>query len=412
MQRVRMMLGHLADLGWEATVLAVRPEDVEVALDLELEQALPRGLEVHRVKAISPRLTRAFGFGSLSMRCAGAMRRAGLELLRSGRFDAVFFSTTQFGVFPLAEEWKRRMGTPYVLDFQDPWVSGYYDNPDSGRPPGGRLKYAVAQAFARRHERRVVREAGHVISVSPDYVTDMLRRYPEVAADHYSVMPFPGSEADFEHVRREGVRQTIFDPGDGRVHWVFAGRVVDGMELPLRGIFLALREAMERGRAGGGIVVHFVGTQYSEAKSSSLVMALAAECELSGCVTEHAARVPYYEALRCQLDAHALIMPGSDDAGYNPSKLTGCVLAGKPLLGVFHAGSAALELLKETRGGATVPFHAQESSIEIARRIVETRWIERGSQVSPETDWEKLERYLAPAMTRGFCEILERVIAQ
>ena len=56
----------------------------------------------------------------------------------------------------LGARWKQKFNVPSVLDFQDPWVSDYYERHPERRPPGGRLKYGVSQWLARRLEPRTV----------------------------------------------------------------------------------------------------------------------------------------------------------------------------------------------------------------------------------------------------------------
>src|SRR5947209_1086443 len=124
-QRVRMSLPYLHEFGWSATVLAVRPEAVTGGnLDPLLESTVPDDIVVKRVNAISPRVTRLVGLGNLGMRALPFLWRAGNRLLfgrdlRSrlqGKFDLVYFSTTQFPVMILGPIWKKKFGVPYVVD--------------------------------------------------------------------------------------------------------------------------------------------------------------------------------------------------------------------------------------------------------------------------------------------------------
>src|SRR5207248_2798868 len=115
-QRVRMAMPYLREFGWESVVLAVRPEDVEAIPDLDLVQRAPHGTITKRVPALSARITRYFGLGSLALRSFPYLWNQGNHLLRSG-FDLVFFSTTLFPVTALGPWWRKRFGVPYVVDF-------------------------------------------------------------------------------------------------------------------------------------------------------------------------------------------------------------------------------------------------------------------------------------------------------
>src|SRR5947209_4848059 len=158
-QRIRMSLPYLGEFGWEATVLAVKAECVEGAtLDPLLQKTTPYEIEVIRVGAVSSKLTRYLGLGSLAVRALPFLWRSGNRLLEPEnkqqttdevqqarkKIDLVYFSTTQFPVTILGPIWKRRFGVPYVVDFQDPWLDDYYRRTGTP-PPGGKLKYAFGR---------------------------------------------------------------------------------------------------------------------------------------------------------------------------------------------------------------------------------------------------------------------------
>ena len=101
MQRARTILPFLREQGWEAEVLAVKPEQVAAPQDPWLSEGLPADVPVHRVAALGLGWWRMPGLGTLTFRALGALRRTGDTLVRTGRFDLVYFSTTQFGVHTL-----------------------------------------------------------------------------------------------------------------------------------------------------------------------------------------------------------------------------------------------------------------------------------------------------------------------
>ncbi len=404
---MRLALPHLNEHGWTAEILAVRAEDVEGVADPDLAAALPAGIVVHRVPAWSPRRTRAMGWGSLARRAYGNLKRKGDALLATGRFDLVFFSTTQFGVLPLGPYWKRRHGVPYVLDFQDEWVSSYYDEHPGIVPPGGRFKYGVARALARLQEPGVVREAAEIISVSPAYNLRLRTRHPRLEGGRMHGLPFGGAPEDFDRLARHPVAQTIFDPADGRRHAVCVGRGGDDMRRAAHAFFLALRRALD----GGAIApdewrVHFIGTSYAPAaRAKPSFLPLAEEHGLESMVTEHPGRIPYFTALQCLRDADALFVPGSDEAGYIASKIFPCLLARRPLLAVFHEGSGAVSILRETRAGTVVTFASETSPEEIAERIFREWWLPRAFEKIPETDPAAFGPHSAAEMTRRLAGI-------
>ena len=448
MQRVRLILPYLKDSGVEAEVLGVEAEQVNVPKDPWLVPGLPADVLIHLVKALGLKWARFPGLGILSFRALRALRRKGDELLRSGRFDLVYFSTTQFGIHVLGPYWKKRHSVPFVMDYQDPWVSDYYREHPEVNPPGGRLKYAITSWMSRRDEPRVLRECSGITSVSAAYPQQLENRYNFLkilpcggksrdegrgpASDEHRyesfkklstvdgrlstqskslpslIIPFPGDERDFERVLAEGITQGVFDPKDGFCHWVYVGRGGKDMEMAARSLFRALKGMSEWGTKPEGsgaedydevvarratplsgrkvssnmkpdtkpceflknLRIHFIGTSYAGAgRGAKSIEPIAVEEGLGEIVSEHPDRIPYSETLRCLLEADALVVPGSNDPAYTASKIYPYLLAGKPMLAVFHENSSVVSLIGSVGGGVVIPFAMGDSIESIAERI-------------------------------------------
>lgn len=411
-QRVRMALPHFAEFGWESTTLAVRPDDVEGVRDPMLERTLPREARVVRVRAVRPSATRRFGVGSLAFRAMGALSRAGASLLRAEEFDLVFFSTTMFAVMSLGRKWKRRFGVPYALDFQDPWRSDFYDRPGAPPPPGGRLRYAFAQASARLLEPGAVRGASAIVSVSPAYPEVLAARYPCVDPARFSVLPFGAPEMDFDFVRGSDVRQSVFERREGERHWVYVGRGGGDMRPALAALFGALAQVRsERPQAVAGLKLHFIGTSYAPAgRAVETVRPVAQECGVDDLVDERTARLPYHEAIRAMIDADLVMMIGSTDSTYTASKLFPCILAGHPILAIFHERSSVVPIMQECRAGRCVAFADAGPRAEDVASAVE--WALGASQDwSAELDGAAFSKYTARAMTGNLCAAFDRAVA-
>lgn len=346
MQRARQCLPHLAALDWEAVVLAVDPRDVAAPCDPLLLETLPPGVPVHRVRALPLALGRWLGLGSLGRRAHGALRRAGDRLLGERAFDLVFFTTTQFIVLTLGPEWKRQFGVPYVLDWQDPWLTDYYERPGAPPPPGG-WKYRLAQHQARRHEEPCLREAAGWIGTSQAYRDELSRRYPWFAAKPAAVIPFGASPEDFTVARQSEV-QPGFARRPGTRHLVYVGAAGPIMRPALELLFAGVRrwlEAMPDRR--DSLRLHFIGTSYAPAgRAAPSVLPLAEAAGVGGLVEEQPARIGHFAALKTLQDADAILLLGSDDAGYSPSKIATLALAGRPVLALIPGGGGLEQQLR------------------------------------------------------------------
>jgi len=436
MHRVRLLLPYLRDQGWEAEVLAVDPADVAAPMDAWLGSGLPSEVSVRRVRALGLGWCRIPGLGTLTFRALGALCRKGDTLLKTGKFDLVYFSTTQFGIHVLGPRWKQKFGVPFIMDYQDPWVSDYYRIHPHVTRPGGRLKYWISERLHRRQEPGVLRHCAGITSVSAEYPRQMRSRYrwllfletlesgmqkaqmgeaaasivkskPEKHVLLLSILPFPGDERDLTRVRNENVCQNVFSPDDDKLHWVYVGVCIPAMALAVRAFFFALNELFKRQSAlREKLRIHFIGTSYAPRGSAiKTVEPIAEEFRLTGSVTELTDRIPYSEALRCLLDADALIVPGSDDPGYTASKIYPNILARKPLLVVFHEASSVVEVVNKTKAGTVVTFRDGDSIESVASRITATGWLD--GPVVPPTDWLAFEPYTAREMTRRLCRVFD-----
>jgi hypothetical protein len=407
-QRLRMLLPHLAAQGCSAEVLAVDPICCANELDPWQAEHLPQEVLIHRVRGLSQRWARLPGFGSIDARCHHALARAGSRVLRLRRFDLVYCSTTEFGCFRLGPLWKRRHGVPFVLDYQDPWVNDHYRTRPEMTPPGGRLKYAVVDRLHRLQEPRVLRHAAGYTAVSAAYPAQLQARYPFAASIPSLVLPFPGSEEDFQHLQAIPTSQLPFDPHDGLLHWVTIGRGGADLHTALSGLFEALaRQAPVSLRQR--LRLHFLGTSYAPAgRGIPSIAPLAARYGLGAIVEERTDRLPLSLALATLKAANALMVIGSNDPGYNASKLVPYLLARRPLLAVMHEQSLVCELMQRCGGGQLVSFSSDTKPDLLGRRIA-AAWLasNRYAQLLP------LDRHaLRPHTAAGQAEQLVRFLHQ
>jgi glycosyltransferase involved in cell wall biosynthesis len=174
--RVRLLAPHLEAYGWRPTVLTVDEHAYEGRIDPALRALVPASLDVERIHALSPRLTRTVGIGDLGLRALPGLRRAAWKRFERDAFDAVFITIYPSYPAVLGPMIKRRFGVPFILDYQDPWVGAW------GREVGGGADGAVdsrsrlTRALAERLEPRVLRMADGVTAVSERTFQEAINR--------------------------------------------------------------------------------------------------------------------------------------------------------------------------------------------------------------------------------------------
>ncbi len=423
-QRIRVALPYLQEFGWEAEILAVQADQVPHPIDPKLAEALPPDLAITRTTALPRQYTGWVGLGNVGWRCLPYFQHQGDRLLQTRPFDLVFFSTTIFPVMTLGKRWQQRFGLPYVLDFQDPWRSDYHRrNLESSQlqeptppPPGGRFKYGVTQFLARLCEPQALQTVNHVISVSPTYPEVLQQRYPWLRSEQFTVLPFGAPEHDFAQLPQLQIRQSIFDPQDGKRHWVYVGRGGADMATALRILFAGLQQARQQAPDRWQQVhLHFVGTSYApDALAVKTVEAIAHEYGVTDLVTEHTRRIPYFEAQQLLVDSDGILMIGSDDPSYTASKLYPCILAQKPILAIFHQHSSVVEIMHQCKAGQVVTFDADTTPGDRCQdmALCLNTLLNQPRHKAPDTQWDAFLPYTAREMTRRLCAVFDRAVAE
>lgn len=342
MQRIRMSLPYFTEFGWQAEVVTVDERHSDMVKDELLMDSLPAGLTIHKVKALSKNVTSRFGLGSLALRSFWFYRQKVNQLLKTGRFDLIYFSTTQFPVCVLGAYWKKRFNVPYVIDMQDPWHSEYYsDKAKDQRPP----KYWFSYRLNKYLEPIAMKAVGGLISVSESYIIDLKKRYPELAPIPSSVIPFGYFEPDM------GIASQNLDKFNNllsteHINLVYVGRGGMDMQKAIKPVFVVLKHFIEN-HPDTRIKLYFIGTSYAPAGAGlPTISPLAKQLGIEKYVVEITDRISYYHTLITLQHADALFIPGSDDPRYTASKIYPYLLAKKPLLAIFNPDSPAMATLK------------------------------------------------------------------
>lgn len=407
MHRVRMSLPHFEASGWQPFVLAIEPKEQDFAIEPALLQSLP-DVPVTRVAALPARFTRPFGLGNAGLRAIGHLYRAGADLIRRESIDLVYFTTTMFPVMSLGRLWKQRFGVPYVLDMQDPWVSDY--GQQSGSQHGAKRK--LADTLHRVLEPFTMRRVDGLVAVSEAYNTTLRKRYPWITSDMCLTLPFGVNEADFDVARALDWRNTTFNRTDGNLHGVSVGRGGDDLRVAASILFRALHRFSESKADSRSVRLSFVGTDYAPpAQQRQTIEPVAIEEGVGASVSEQPSRLPYFAGLRLMLDADFLVLLGSDDRQYSPSKVYPYLAARRPIVAVLHQDSPVADLIASSEAGVVVKY-GSHSDVDRAVGTLAERCADLFARLPIDLSGEvrALRSLTAPELTRRQCELFDTVL--
>ncbi len=417
MQRVRMSLPYYRARGWDPIVLCVSDAWQDGVREPALEQTIPGDVRIVRVPALSLRWTRLIGLGDLGLRCWFHFFFTGLRLIRREKIDLVFFSNTQFVTFTLGRIWRTLAGCPYVFDMQDPWRTNYYERRGSRRPPGG-WKYQIARLMAWTLEGWSFRHVGAIMSVSPSYLDDLRTRYACLGGVPTAVIGFGASLTDIAKARSMPPPAHQFTRKQGELHVLYTGAAGPVMPHALSVLFQGLKLYHERAPARARLLrFHFLGTSYvAPGQGQNSVIPVAESCGVADQVTEIPHRLGHLECLRLQLEADLLLLPGSSDLAYSPSKVYPYYLSRRPTLGLVFKNSVMERLLDQLAFSYMVRFDADEnkqSAYEGLCRFFDLAFEGFPSGTFPErNDAFFNETFLAETLTGKQCSLFELALAK
>ena len=339
MHRVRLSLPYFKDFFWDAEVVCVDEKYLDLNREPLFTANIPKTIKIHRVKAFPKKLTMKFGVGSIALRSLWFYKIKVDKLLASKKYDLVYFSTTQFPICVLGNYWKKKFGVPYVIDFQDPWHTEYYQTKQKNERP---KKYWFSYRLNKFLEPIGVKNLDGIIAVSAGYITDLQERYSNLIGKPSKVIPFSAAEDDFNIAKNS--KTPLKFGSTNKLKIVYAGAVGTIMALGITKLLIAFKSLPST--VLDKTELYFLGTSYAgNGEGIPSVLPIAEKLGIVEGVFELTDRLSYYDALRHLKLSDGLMIIGSDDFDYNPSKIYTYLLANKAIFSILNKTSAGNDIL-------------------------------------------------------------------
>lgn len=405
--RCRYFATHLLKFGWQVKVLSINPTYYEEKIDEELTKLLPLELDVIRTNALPTRPVRLIG--DISLRAFWWHYRKLCQLIEQEKIDFIYIPIPPNYSALLGFLLYHRYGIPYGIDYIDPWVNTY---------PGCEVLFSKAwfsYHLSKVLEPIALRNVSLITAVAPGYYEGALKRYPWLDSITCVAMPYGVEAGDFEYLNSSPRPPYLFAPDDGNYHIIYGGAMLPKAYSTLEALFQALcllrktqPELFQK------LKFHFVGTGKDPNDSESFnIKPYAEKYQLLDVVKEYPARIPYLDVLNHLKNAYAVLILGSSERHYTPSKVFQAVLSHCPVIALLHNDSTAVSILKKVNTGIIVGFDEQKTVDlcveEIAQAIVK---VINSSFSTANINWDVFYTYSTESMAEKLAHAFNTVIAK
>jgi hypothetical protein len=412
--RARLISKWLPSFGWEPTVLTVDPRDYDSRLDPELASLVPESVRVIRVRALPRPITKPLGFGDLGLRALPSLRSTAKRLVQQESFDVAYITIYPSYPAVIGRTLHETSGIPFVLDYQDPWVGSWGLTVGGGSDGSPDLRSRITRRIALKLEPWTLEAAIGVTAVSAGTFDEVCARNPWARELPFLEMPIGTDPADMTAAARRSVR--YFDRDDGCIHVCYVGTLLPLGEPALRVTLNAVARLRRlHPEVGERLRLHFFGTSNQSSGGMARALPIARELGVGDIVDEVPDRIDYLDALAVQRNAHVLLLLGSTEPHYTPSKLYPALLAGRPLFAVYHPASTAREVVSrasQDRAACFIPLdEAHVDSAELlssaADELFRICMAARDAAPAPVSAW--VRPFTAESITQRLGEFLDAV---
>jgi hypothetical protein len=341
--------------------------------------------------------------GDIGVRAFPWHFRALDELIARKEIDFVHITIPSGYSALLGELLYRRHLFPFGIDYIDPWVNIW---------PGVEKRFTKAwlsSKLATWLEPWAVKNAALVTGVAPLYYQSVLERNPHLRDQCITAaLPYGNSDMDFKLLAEAPRNPFLFPKNDGRFHMIYAGAMLPKAYPVLERLLEALAvlrdedaEVMQRLR------VHFVGTGTSADDPKGYnIQPHIQRFGLERWACEHPSRIGYVDVLNHLAHASAILILGSTEAHYTPSKVYQSMQSKRPIFALLHEQSTAVSVLRDSGAGHTVTF--TEASLPAARELAISlaSFIRDPQYCAEAVRWEAFDAYSARNSAKSLAEAI------
>lgn len=254
------------------------------------------------------------------------------------------------------------------------------------------------------------------MSVSQHYIAELSQRYSWFAGVPTAVIRFGASETDLAAAKTLAPLTPSTAARPDVLRFVYTGAAGPIMPHALKVLFGGLSLFRERQPAlSARLQFDFLGTSYASPGFGKItVRPIAEEFGVAHQVTEIPHRLGHLECLRLQAQADVLLLLGSSDLAYSPSKIYPYFLSGRPMLAIVFKKSYLEEIIGELSCACTISFDelaAKTTAHEQLCQFFELALAGFPPGSLPKRNHELFQQeFLARTLTGRQCDLFTRAI--
>lgn len=310
---------------------------------------------------------------------------AGEQIIEENKIDVIYTTSSPYSSHIIGYKLAMKYGIKWIADFRDPWVQNSFAD----------YNFIVKYINALQ-EKKVVKKADIVMSVSQPIIDDFKRAYKSEREDKFRLLTNGYDEEDFRDLKLD-----LSDQNE-KFTILYNGSLY-GKESP-EPVFIAVKNLIEQGKIDKDRVrLRFIGDMGSSQRAVFEYYR-----EIYPDIYEHCDFVPHKESLEelCRANALLLILddiPGSDRI--YTGKIFEYIRSGKPILAIVPNG-VARDLIEYTNTGYTAYPMDQNQIDDIFYRAYRA-YFDRTSEIKPVHD--RINQYSREVIAKELSNIIENI---
>lgn len=395
--RARLISNFLNDFDWHPIVLTVRPEYYEEIADFDMLKTVRKSTEVIHVKAFrAPKRIRLIG--DIGLRAFPFLYKKAKEIIRERQIDFIWIPIPSFYAALLGRILQNKTGVKYGIDYIDPWLRplALHENRIS--------RAGFSRLIARILEPYAIKKASLISGVSELYYKPAMERNDLLGKVSHVAMPYGFDPTD--HTILPSNPELPWKNQDA-LNFIYAGAFLPKSHLFLKAMFGAISEILLNKDSDQLFHLYFIGTGNYGGRQ---IRDYAKEYGIENVVTELNERRPFLQVLHTLSKAHVVMIIGSTEAHYTASKTFQAVLSGRPVFGIFHEQSSAVEFLKHAKSNRfTVEYKDKMSEVNLAKLIRPIVLDLMDTSLTWTPDWNQIDKYSAKNSTQKLIKAIDEI---